>query len=350
MSKAPKDRSSISTITPTMVDVAHALNIHHTTVSRALRNDPRISEQVRKQVKATAEKLGYRPNPLLSVLGTLRRKRATTPYITPIACVSRHYRFSPEHLKGIVSAANERGFKVEVFVIDEKLSAERLNTILLTRNIQGIILAPLLEAHGHFTLDWDRFCTVAIEYSFDTPAFDRVVTDSSEAMNRAIDQCRRRELSSLGVCLAQVVDERNEGLLCASYALTRERFQDLNNLPPLILPTWDEKTFTSWLRRHQPQVIISSNALLPMIQSTLRKLKIRVPRDIGIINLNILDSNSQLSGISQDAAGMGVIATRLLIDKIYRNETGVPTSRVTVLTESHWQDGQSLPSIKFTQK
>lgn len=329
-----------------MLDVARALNIHPTTVSRSLRNDPRISEMVRKRVRETAEKLGYRPNPLLSVLGALRRQRASTPYTTPIACISHHYRFSPEHLQGIVRAANERGFKVEVFVIDEKLSAERLNTILLTRNIQGIILAPLLEAHGHFSLDWERFCTVAIEYSFDTPAFDRVVTDSSGAMNRAIDQCRRRELSSLGVCLAQVVDERNEGLLCASYALARERFQDLNNLPPLILPAWDEKKFITWLRRHQPQVIISSNALLPMIQATLHKLKMRVPRDIGIINLNILDSTTGHSGISQDATGMGVMAARLLIDKIYRNETGIPTSRVTVLTESNWQDGKTLPAIR----
>jgi DNA-binding LacI/PurR family transcriptional regulator len=335
---------------PAMTDVARAAGVHHTTVSRALRNDVRISEAVRERIRKVADDLGYRPNPLLSTLGALRRQRASTTYFTPLACISYRFRFSPEHLQGIVQTARQRGFNAEVFIIDDDLSAERLNAILIARNIRGIILAPLREAHGRFQLEWERFCTVAIEYSFDAPAFDRVVTDSSGAMNIAIGQCRRRGMSALGVCLAQVVDERNEGLIRAAYALARERFSDIKNLPPLILPEWNEEEFLAWLRKHNPEVIISSNTLLPGIRLALQKLKKGVPRDIGLINLNLLDPSDTMAGISQDSPAMGAVAARMLIDKIYHNEMGIPSSRITVLTESRWKDGKTLSNLKKPRK
>lgn len=44
----------------TMRDIAKKLNISHTTVSRALRGDRRISEATRARVQAAAEQMGYR--------------------------------------------------------------------------------------------------------------------------------------------------------------------------------------------------------------------------------------------------------------------------------------------------
>ncbi|MBL8026288.1 MAG: LacI family DNA-binding transcriptional regulator, partial [Fibrobacteres bacterium] len=43
-------------------DVAKALDINASTVSRALRDDPRVNEKTREIVKQQAEEMGYRPN------------------------------------------------------------------------------------------------------------------------------------------------------------------------------------------------------------------------------------------------------------------------------------------------
>lgn len=60
--------------------VATALGVSRSTVSLALRDDPRIATATRKQVHATAERLGYSPNPLIATLmSTLRRKERRSP-------------------------------------------------------------------------------------------------------------------------------------------------------------------------------------------------------------------------------------------------------------------------------
>ena len=77
-----------------MKDVAIAAGVHQTTVSRALRNDPRITEPVKKQVRQAAERLGYRLNPLLSALGTIRRQRASASSSVALACSCSASRWS----------------------------------------------------------------------------------------------------------------------------------------------------------------------------------------------------------------------------------------------------------------
>ena len=46
----------------TIKDIAEELNLHHTTVSRALRNHPDVSEETRDMVLRTATKHNYIPN------------------------------------------------------------------------------------------------------------------------------------------------------------------------------------------------------------------------------------------------------------------------------------------------
>jgi LacI family transcriptional regulator len=54
--------------------VARALGVSRSTVSLALRDDPRISDATRRRVRRAAEDLGYTANPLIATLmSTLRR-------------------------------------------------------------------------------------------------------------------------------------------------------------------------------------------------------------------------------------------------------------------------------------
>lgn len=56
-----------------IVDIARVLGISPATVSRALNNNPRISEATRKRVKETAKEMGYRHN---SMASSLRNRRS----------------------------------------------------------------------------------------------------------------------------------------------------------------------------------------------------------------------------------------------------------------------------------
>src|ERR1017187_5569433 len=78
---APKARVTLS-------DIARQLEVSHTTVSRALRDDPQISKTTRKQVQKAVQKMGYRPDPMLSALAHYRRGSTRTPISAELALIN----------------------------------------------------------------------------------------------------------------------------------------------------------------------------------------------------------------------------------------------------------------------
>ena len=48
---------------PTLIDVAKEAGVHHSTVSRALKNHPGIPEKTRKKIMAVVTRLKYVPDP-----------------------------------------------------------------------------------------------------------------------------------------------------------------------------------------------------------------------------------------------------------------------------------------------
>ncbi|MZP56385.1 MAG: LacI family DNA-binding transcriptional regulator, partial [Bacteroidales bacterium] len=59
----------------TIYDVAKALNLSPSTVSRALKNHPHISSVTKKKIMSVANEMGYRHNKFAS---NLRQKRTNT--------------------------------------------------------------------------------------------------------------------------------------------------------------------------------------------------------------------------------------------------------------------------------
>ena len=68
----------------TIKDIAKALNLSTSTVSRALRGSYEISAETKKQVLEYAEKINYRPNPIALSLKE-RRTRAIGVVVSEIA-------------------------------------------------------------------------------------------------------------------------------------------------------------------------------------------------------------------------------------------------------------------------
>ena len=73
-----------------MVEIAQRLGVASSTISRALRNDPRISLELRKRVRVAADELGYQPNPLVSALMANRRRRGSGGAVDVIALVTNY--------------------------------------------------------------------------------------------------------------------------------------------------------------------------------------------------------------------------------------------------------------------
>lgn len=328
----------------TMRDVAAAAGVHQTTVSLALRHDRRIPEATRRHIASVAAQLGYMPHPLVSAYAAACRaaRKPSANTGTVLAYLQPGGKSDNAKVVGARAAAQAQGYSLETFTVDDDLTPSRLNTILLTRNVHGLIIGPMPEAMGSFDLDWEQFCAVVIEYTFARPELDRVVHDGYSGMQTALAQCQRRGLHRVGLVLTLNGHERTLGLNDAAFwKEQKERGSKLAPIAPLHLDDWDQDAFLRWLRRFSPQVVISSATLIDAIATCLAAQKLRVPQDISLLSLNVLETDA-VSGIDQDFHALGATAARMVIDRLTRNDRGVPQVRQTVLIPGKWVEGQTL--------
>src|SRR4029079_10702735 len=92
----------------TIHDIAEKLNITASTVSRALKDHPRISEETKKAVLKVAQKLNYQPN---HIAAALRNGRSNIIGII-VSTVDRS--FFSSVIRGIEEIANTSHYNVMI--------------------------------------------------------------------------------------------------------------------------------------------------------------------------------------------------------------------------------------------
>ena len=112
----------------TIKDLAEKLNISVSTVSRALKDNPEISQQTRKTVQALAKELGYKPNPIAVALKT--HKSNTIGVVVPQIVNT----FFATVVKKIEDVADKYGYNVLVASSNETFEKEKKNIDIFLAN------------------------------------------------------------------------------------------------------------------------------------------------------------------------------------------------------------------------
>jgi LacI family transcriptional regulator len=120
----------------TIHDLAKALNLNASTVSRALNDHPKISSETKKIVRKLADELNYRPNALAS---SLRKGSANTVGLV-VPRVNRN--FFASAIEGIEAVLNKAGYHLIIVQSNESLVKEKecINSLLNAR-VDGIIIS-----------------------------------------------------------------------------------------------------------------------------------------------------------------------------------------------------------------
>ncbi|WP_322799176.1 LacI family DNA-binding transcriptional regulator [Thermoflexus sp.] len=134
----------------TIKDIARAVGVSHTTVSRALRDSEEINPETRARIRAVAESMGYRPNPVARALQG-RRTQTLGVVVTRLSDP-----FHTEVVQGIEKVAQAHGYGLLLSLSHEDPAKERaIVEMLAAKQVDGIIVAasrlgsrylPLLEA------------------------------------------------------------------------------------------------------------------------------------------------------------------------------------------------------------
>lgn len=159
----------------TIHDIARKLNITASTVSRALKDHPRISMETKKAVLKVAQKLNYQPNHIAAAL------RVGRSNIIGIIVPTADRSFFSSVVRGIEEIANQSRYHVMICQTYDNYEKEVATVeALLNARVDGII-----ASHGKDTLNFDHFRKVK-ERGIPLILFDRS-NDELEVSHVVID-------------------------------------------------------------------------------------------------------------------------------------------------------------------
>ena len=333
-------------------DIADKAGFSKATVSLALRNHASIPPKTRELIQALAEEMGYRPNPLVSALMTYRRNaQPSQPTDLTLAVVMnfsrgtadwKHY-LSEDLLTSAAARASQLGYRVEEFWrSDLKVSGEKLSSILYSRGIPGVIIAPLPSARGHLRMEWSNFAAVAIGHSLVRPELHRVTTNRFTAMREALRQLRRSGYKRVGLAMMEDQDSRVDHQWGAAFVWEQQEQSTPAQRTELFLATeheWTERRFAQWFKANKPDVVLGYDV---RIVTWLKNLGHAVPGDVGFVHLWNPDRSGEYAGIYHDPPAIGAAAVDFVVGMIQRNERGLPESPQTLMLDAHFQGGATL--------
>lgn len=334
-----------------MESIAAAAGVATSTVSRALKGDPRISRVTRERIRALAERHGYRPNPLVSAL--MAQLRHGHPPIARCNLAwldffpgTDDWQRDPIHqafYAGACARANLLGYAINRIRGNDRPSP-RFARMLRNRGIRGILLPAFDELEGlsaKIPLPLDEFTIVGVGTRFERPSLHYSSDDQYECGRLAVQKLWELGYRRIGYIGEPRIEKIVNGRFFAGYNATLQSELGGSAVAPLL--TSDDREIVRWLRRVKVQAVISASRRLLTV---LRGHGLRLPEDIALAHLNVDDvegaAPGEAAGVRQDNFGVGANAVELLVNLLYQNEVGVPLHPKGVQVHGTWVHGATV--------
>jgi LacI family transcriptional regulator len=334
----------------TIKDIAKALGLSTSTVSRALRGSYEISAETRKLVLEYAEKLNYRPNPIAQ---SLKEKRSRS--IGIVVCEIANNFFS-QVINGIESVAYKKGYYVIISQSHESFEREVANTqYLASRSVDGLLISLSTETTdlSHLSKLHDKGLPIVFfdRITEEMPTH-KVIANNFNGAYQATEHLIRSGFKRIAhLTISPHLSITKERLAGYKAALADNRIPFDESLIKyckyggLHEEEMDQAVESLLTQSNKPDAIVAaSDKLSTGCLAALAKKKVRVPEDIGLVgftNSLLTDIfHPALTSVRQPAFEMGQVAMEMLIQiieskhPITKFETRVLNTELTVRSSS----------------
>lgn len=306
----------------TIKDVAKAADVSPSTVSRALHDNPRISEEVRERIKRIAQELDFHPNQMARSLVS-RRTRIVGIVFPGDVSKNLGNPFYPSVLQGLGHTASERRYHMLLITGSENVSStEASHDVVDSGYASGLILlaaedAPASE-HG--------VPVVVIGHPMDEQHSCYVDNDNVRAgyeATRYLLAHGHRRILLLGYDSHYIftIDRRQgfeNALKEAGIPLKRDwvvASQCIQN------PAQSGPLRDIFLSPERPTAAVCmDDALAIGLTGLLKGMGLNVPEDVSIVSFNNTEAGRYhtpaLTSFDLDAYALGVKAMHLMLDVI----------------------------------
>ena len=320
---------------PTLAEVAAAAGVSAMTVSRALNDQPGVSQKTRDAIVKLADQMGYESNRLAQKLSSGQSRvigvladHLDNPFISAL-------------VTGIVSAAAAAGNEVLIYSLVDHVHRPADKVLrLLQQFTDGVVALLPYESRFVEAITDGRLPVVTIDHPSDQTVFPSVAADSYGGARQAM-----LHLAELGHKRVAFVSGEEH---LESARLRRSAYDDavsISNLvrdPALVFPGnyslegGREAGLRLLKLKRRPTAVFAANDLSALgLLAVVQQHGLRVPEDLSIVGFDDLPAASQihpaLTTVRQPTLELGRAAVNTLLAMI----AGVPTatSKVMLPTE-----------------
>ena len=344
----------------TIKDIAKALGLSTSTVSRALRGSHEISSDTKKLVIEYAEQFNYRPNPIALSLKE-RRSRSIGVVVCEIA-----NNFFSQAINGIESVAYNRGYHVIISQSHESYEREIVNVEhLASRSVDGLLVSLSTETNHieHFKNLHDKgFPIVFFDRITDEIETHKVVTDNYkgayDATQHLIDAGYTKIAHLTSSAHLSISIERLNGYKAAltnNGIPVNESYIKYCDHGGMIYAELEDAVKSLVHIKDRPDAIFSAGDRLTVSCLTaLKSIGLKIPDDMAIVGFSnsalVELLNPSLTAVLQPAFEMGQVATELLIKLIESKRPVTEFEKVVLHTELFIRDSSANKITKKNTK
>jgi LacI family transcriptional regulator len=322
---------------PTIYDIAQALGITPSTVSRALRNHPRISTKTKAAVQATARKLNYQQNHIAAAL------RSGQTYTIGVVIPYTNRNFFSSVINGIEQLAFDSGYSVIITQSNDSADREKRNIeALLRAQVDGIIISLAREKGDKGTYQQivaQGIPLILFDRVIEVPGASTVIIDdyygAYQATQHLIEQGCRHIAHMTGVSHLNIYKNRLRGYRDAleDHGLTyNEEFVHNSNQKV----EDGREGMQQFLKLRQPPdaVLAASDYAAIGAMQVCKEKKLRIPQDVALVGFANEPLTAylepSLSSVDQVSEQMGHFTAKTILEAINNGKDFIPHK--TVLT------------------
>ncbi len=309
-------------------DIAEAAGVAHSTVSRALHDNPLISLEVRLRIQLLAQEMGYTPN---AVAQSLRGKRTNTVGLVVTSIADP---FVGRVVRGVEAVA--QGANVSVFLSLSYNDPEREMEVIETfhrRRVDGVISATA-QLQGPYVerLAQIKMPTVMINRQPNSAADELLSVDADDygGARQAIEHLLtlgHRRIGYLGVANRMQSSRRRLAGYCDTLTVAGVASDDdLIRIAPARVGSdandvaEGQALLPELLRAGVTAVFCYNDMIAVGVLMTCRELGLAVPEQLSVVGYDDVDIaryvTPPLTTIHQPKLRLGEIAMQMLLDML----------------------------------
>jgi len=277
----------------TIKDIAAELGISATTVSRSLKDDVRISKEVRERVKKLARKMGYRPN--LMAKSLVSNRTDTIGFLVD----NLSWSFFSELAENIQNAAEKHGYSVLIYSSQKSAERERAGCeSFLSRGIDGLLVFATEDpANVPFYDELSQMAIPVVFFNhFNHMNVNCVTTDDYDGARKAMKHLRDLGHTRIGY----IGSKEDSSVKRQRYGAYKDAMAELGaagGMDWIALeeddPLYGYRVAKTWYGRggskEKPTALFVQNDMLAFgVCRAIAELGLRVPEDVSVVGYDDL--------------------------------------------------------------